>query len=314
MNQPTFPQGSVSRFIVTVGLLVTLTGCASSGGSTAGGATSFDELAETQLEALAGVEDIQVSQYPRDPGADAAGLDGLDAALWSVEMTVTMTETATSEEAVAAADAELAFSEDSAVDGEWTARLDAGRQTTLPEDDVSARRAMSLQIFPAGDLPIADAIDGAVRISQSPGVETVSTFRDRASVNSIDAASLALAYDGVSSESLLASGGDYGTTDGRVQLAVIPEQVSPAVIRTIIGQAASYPAADVALVAPLEGTSAPSLFFNGVTAADAAAILSALTDPALAGELVSPFTIPIAIRSDAGDASGFVGGVDPAQQ
>lgn len=131
-------------------------------------------------------------------------------------------------------------------------------------------------------------------------------------MTSPDAASLALAYDKVSSEPLFASGGDYGTTDGRVQLTVLPEQVSPAVIRAIIGQASTYPGADVALVAPLDGPSAPSLYFNRVTAADAAAILSALTDPALAANLVPPSTIPIAIRSDAGDEGGFVGGVDPA--
>lgn len=133
-------------------------------------------------------------------------------------------------------------------------------------------------------------------------------------MTSLDATLLQLAYANVSSEALFAAGGDYGTTDGRVQLTVLPDQVSPAVVRAIIEQAANFPMADVALVAPLDGPSAPSLFINGVSAADAAAIFSALSNSTLAAELVPPFTIPIAIRSGAGDQSGFVGGVDPASR
>lgn len=75
----------VTSLIVMVGFVATLTGCTSGAAPTAGDATSFVELAEEQLEGLAGVDDVRVSQYPRDPDADPAELDGLDATLWSVE-------------------------------------------------------------------------------------------------------------------------------------------------------------------------------------------------------------------------------------
>jgi hypothetical protein len=301
------------RNLLVVGVMVTaLTGCTSGATSAAGNAASFVELAEEHLDGLAGVEDIAVSQYPRDPNADPAALAGLDASLWGVELTVSMTETATAEQATAAAVAAADFSTDESVDGKWTARLLAGREMTVPEDDISSRRAVTIEIFPVSDFPLADVLDAALRISTSPGVDSVTTFRGRTAVTAPDAASLAVAYDSVSAESLLAAGGDYRTTDGLVQLTVLSEQVSPAVTRAIIAQAVSYPTAEIALVSPLDGPSAPSLFLNGVTVDDAAAILTALTDPALASELVAPFTIPIAIRTDTGDQGGFVGNVDPA--
>lgn len=298
--------------ILAICLVVMATGCTPDAAPSAAGAKSFTELADEPLTKLAGVEIVRVTQLPRDSNADPVSLDGLNASVWSVEIALTMTETATIAESLSAARAELAFSKEWAVDDKWTARIDAGRETTRPEDDISPRRALSVEVFPLGDLPLTDVIEGALRISQAPGVSTVNVFRGRASTTSLDATSLALAYDNVSSEALFAVGGDYGTTDGRVQLTILRNQVSPVVIHAIIGQAAKYPTADLALVAPLDGPSAPSLFLNRVTATDAAAILSALTNPALASNLVPPFTIPIAIRSDAGDQSGFIGGVDPA--
>ncbi|MFP7834627.1 hypothetical protein [Marisediminicola sp. LYQ134] len=312
MNRLANTKLKLRKLVAVVVMVAVLTGCTSGATPAAGDAASFVELAQERLGSLAGVEDITVSQYPRDPDADPTALNGLDATLWGVELTVSMAETATAEEVTAAAVAGASFSTDEAVDGKWTARLLAGPERTVPEDDTSSRRAVTLEVFPVSDLPLEDVVESALRISTSPGVDSVSTFQGRTAVTSPDAASLAVAYDGVSAESLLATGGDYRTVDGRVQLTVLSEQVSPAVTRAIIAQAASYPAADVALVAPLDGPSAPSLFFNRVAEGEATAILAALTDPALASELVAPFTIPIAIRANTGDQGGFVGNVDPA--
>lgn len=309
---------SVPAFILAAGLGVIVMGCttgaAPNASPGAADSSTFTELANKQLGGLAGVEDIGVFQSPRDLKVDPEGLDGLDASIWNVEIAVTMAETATPEETLSASRAALALSEEWAVDEKWTARIIAGRETTRPEDDISPRRALSFEVFPSGDLQLTNLVEGALRISQMPGVNTVSTFRGRTLMTSLDATLLQLAYANVSSEALFAAGGDYGTTDGRVQLTVLPDQVSPAVVRAIIEQAANFPMADVALVAPLDGPSAPSLFINGVSAADAAAIFSALSNSTLAAELVPPFTIPIAIRSGAGDQSGFVGGVDPASR
>ena len=309
MKSPTLTGTSVCVLLV-IGLAA-LSGCITDSQPADEGGTSFVELAEEQFAGLAGVDDVAVSQSPRDPDADAAALDGLDAAVWNVGMTVTTAENATAGEVAAAAEAALAFSDESAVDNGWTARLDAGRETTLPTDDVAPRRAISIQVFPAGKLPLSDVVEGMLRMSQAPGVDTVSTFRDRASVTSVDALSLLVAFDSVSAEALLTQGGEYDTTDGRVQLTVLSDQVSPVVVRALITQAALYPEADFALVAPLDGPSAPSVFVNGVTDVDSAAILLALGDPALADEIIAPFVIPIAIRAGTGDQTGFVGDADP---
>jgi hypothetical protein len=271
-------------------------------------ATSLAEVAEEQLESLPGVETVLAGQS----AIASETADPWNPDLWSISIGVTMAAEATLDEVVAAAEATHDFSVQHSGEGRWSAQIYAGGPAETVIEDTTALSAVQFDVFPQVWQSPADAARASFEVKAIPGVNRVAITADWPYLQTAGAVQLGTTYPQVQQSELFSSGGSYSTADGRVRLIDLPHRVSDATITAIIGVAAAYPQAEIALEAPLEGEQWPQLYLNHVATNEAAVITEMLTWSPLAAERVDGYAIPFFMRVSAPDGqtdvSDLIGG------
>lgn len=268
---------------------------------------NFAQLAEEQLGALTSVDSVDASQSPGDAGA---GADPRNADLWSVDITVVMTVGASVEQVAAAASEERSFSARYSGSGHWAAYLNAAGTAQPYAEDTTPMPVVGLQVFPKARNSTTEMARAAMSIATIAGINSIAVVGSWPYLNVLDAATIGAVYDQTHASTLFDDGGTYGTADGRVKIVDIPDRLDAAGIHAIIGVAAAYPTAAIALEASTSGQRYPVLFFDHVSDVEAAAIAATLSDNRLAaktGGYVVPFHIRGAGPTGTTDTSGTFG-------
>lgn len=271
----------------------------------------FATVAKQQLEKLPGVESVNVGQSPLTVSVGKAA-DPADPAQWRVSIDVRMLGAATDTQVATAATAAHAFSESHATHAPWTASILADGDATPYVGDTTALPAVQVQVFPTGRFSAASAVRGALAAKRVPGVNRVAVGHSLASVDVLDVADLASAYDRLQHLALFEHGGSYGASAGRVQIMDVPARVSDASIHAIIDLGVRYPAANIALTAMTVGPQYPELYLDRASLDEASAITATLTGLDRAAVTVGDYPLPFHLRAlgpdGTTDTSGYFGG------
>jgi hypothetical protein len=309
---PGFAVEVLCASVLSLLLSVALSSCApGAGGNSADADVPFATAAKQQLEKLPGVESVQVGQSPLAVSVDKTP-DPADAAQWRVSLDVRMLGAATDKQVATAATAAHAFSESHATHAPWTASILAGGDATPYAGDTTALPAVQVQVFPTGRLSAAVAARGALAAKRVPGVNRVAVGPSLASVEVLDVAELASAYDRLQHLALFEHGGDYGASAGRVQMMDVPARVRDASIHAIIDLGVRYPGANIALTAVTVGPQYPELYLDHVSQGEASEITATLTGLDRAAVTVGDYPLPFHMRglgpNGTTDTSGYFGG------
>lgn len=286
---------TVLRGLTTALLLVLATACGSSDGGGDAPRVSLEKLAAEALGTMPGLASLDVEQAPVD-GTNPT--DRSDPDLWTLDITVHMSQDVTTDQVASAADMTRAFADAHVGSARWTAHLTVGTMHPVPEEDRSAPSPVQIDVYPTTRRSAADDARDALSAHDIPHVDSVAIAGGRPSVEVGSAADLRVVIGRLRQVPLWDEGGLLHTADGRVRLNDVPRRVTAAQISAIIDAGVAYPHADLALES--SGDS-PELYVNHLTVAQARALVSSFTAPGLAHEGTDGFVLEFDIRgSDAG--------------
>jgi hypothetical protein len=275
---------------------------------------SIAELAKEQLGHLAGVESVSSTQSPAGSLQDTASLDPWNAASWSIDLAVTMTDNAPADEVANAAERTYRFSRTYATTGHWSALILAGGNATKYAEDTSPLPAVQLEVFPDVWRSPTQAARAILEAKSAVGVNRVAVAADRPYVDVVNVSDLGSVYDRIQILALFDQGGQFGTSDGRVRISDVPEHLSDFGIHAIIALAVAYPDANVWVEASPHGW--PVLYIDHVTASEAPAITATLSAPDMSaantGNYVVPFYVSVTGPDGRTDSHGTFGNAPAA--
>lgn len=241
--------------------------------------TSSADRFTRELDGLSGVADIEVL------GAGA-----------TITMASDADEASVLEVAMAARDAAAAQTQPDVAIVVLQREAEPGTAAALADPPAVPWR---LQLVPT-DLP-ADTLPAQVErliASEALGVQVVVTQERPA----ITVPSIAALPEAVRFLSGLYPAGAYFSVPERFSMVFDPEELSPAMVDSILGVVAAFPDAE------FEVTEQPKLYVNHVAPGGAAAIVAMLQDPALAGTSPSGYPAEYQIRTSGPDGEVFLDG------
>ena len=257
----------------------------------------FTQPAQRTLADLPGVLEVMVNQEPLNQSSD---VEPSEPEYWVVTLGVTMADVATAEEVAQAAAATLAYSEQNAVPGQWTAAIGFELIDTEPDDDLPAQDRSGFPVYPEGiDVQAFMAIKGA------PGVQSVLVGSDIPFVTVGAASDLQAVQRLLNGSPLWQEGGRLWAELGRVRLTELPESLTPAGYELIIAASIAFPAAQFWLEAPTTGNGWPQLFVDQVSVDEAPAVAAALDGSVVA----APYDVNYFIRAIGPDGAIDTAGV-----
>ena len=275
---------------------------------------SIAELAKEQLGHLAGVESVASTQTPNGDLRDTARRDPWNAALWSIDLAVTMVGNASADEVANAAERTHRFSTTYATTGRWSALILAGGTATKYAEDTSPLPAVQLEVFPDVWRSPAQAARAILETKSVAGVNRVAVAADRPYVDVVKVTDLDSVYDRIQNLALFDQGGQFGTSDGRVRVSDVPEHLGDFGVHAIIALAVAYPDANVWVEAAPHGW--PVLYIDHVTASEAPAITATLSAPEMSaantGNYVVPFYVSVTGPNGRIDSQGTFGNAPAA--
>ena len=251
----------------------------------------YAQLAQADLAGRPGVRDLVLVQ---EPAADESTADDL------VTLSITMADDATTDEVVQIAEAALAFCNEHAVPGQWTAAISFELIDTDPDDDMPAQDGSGFALYP-------EAVDARdfMALRDAPGVQSASFAARPAFVTVASASDLPVVQELLSGSPLWQEGGTLWAEAGRVRLTELPESLTAAGYEAIIAASIAFAAAQFWLEAPTSGNGWPQLFVDQVTLDEAPQVAAALR----AATNAAPFDVNYVIRAIGPDGPVDTAGV-----
>jgi len=272
-------------------IMLVLTSCSSTSDSASSSSKlSLEALTQQSLSTLAGVTSVDAHQM----AVTKASSNRSDPDAWSLDIDVAMADGATADQVVAAANATRAFTKDHVGSARWVAHLRVGAITTVPGEDRAASSPLQIEIYPtvrssAG----ADARD-AIALKVIPRVTGVAITNKVVFVQVTDAKDLTPVFDKLRALPIWKAGGTLKTDTDQIRLADVPARITAAQVHAFFSASVVYPDADFAIES--SGQS-PEVYVNHVTTAQARAITSSFTKPALAAKTLDGFVLEFNIRA-----------------
>ncbi|MBK4346362.1 hypothetical protein [Lacisediminihabitans changchengi] len=216
-----------TRAGIAVLMVIGLAGCASASARPADArGPSIAAFVRSELSALPGVSSVDTSQVSKESGlvgecgiASASssstpspsprptGPDCWDASLWRITVSVTMAETATADEASAAATAERQISEKFAVPDAklWDAQFSLGRTIGGADTDTTPYSAGRFPVYPTVWKTPGESVRQVMAVLAVPGVVSVALGQAAPAVIAESPEHLESVYDLVQKSPALAS-------------------------------------------------------------------------------------------------------------